>query len=228
MPMRLGVALLAAAAWWPALSEPEAAGSITTTTKTTTASSAGATLEEASPPQEAVLGGAPAVHDAPNASEEAASMEVAPSEEAVPSEEASLSEEAAAEDAAAAAAAANATEQARLDLEAVFNASELFPSSANLRGSGWWGHGVSGETCCMCSRRWGWTTILYAAEDYSHSYGVHSALWQCQHSCEVECHKKGGHQFGCYDEQHIVIMDRLYGHRSGYTILHDDHYGDIC
>merc|ERR1719277_1215404 len=228
--MRLAVALLAAAAWWPALSEPAAAG---------LASSAGATPGAASPPQEATLGGAPAARDAPNASEEAASTEVAPSEEvvpseeaaseeAVPSEEAVLSEEAAAEDAAAAAAAANATEQARLDLEAVLNASELAASSANLRGSGWWGHGVFGETCCMCSRRWGRTTILYAAEDYSHFFGGYSALWQCQHSCELECFKKGGHQFGCYDEQHLVIMDRLYGHRSGYTILHDDHYGNIC
>ena len=70
--------------------------------------------------------------------------------------------------------------------------------------------------------------LFPAAEDYSHFFGGHSALWQCQHSCELECLKKGGHQFGCYDEQHLVIMDRLYGHRSGYTILHDDHYGNIC
>jgi len=224
MPMRLAVALLAAAAWWPALSEPEAARP---------ADSAGST-PWAGPPAEAAPGSAPAARDVPSDSEAAASDEETASDEEAASDEessddAAPSEETAGEDPAAAAAAANATEQARLDLEAVVSASEAAVSSASLRGSsGWWGHGVSGETCCMCSRHEGWTTVLYAAEDYSYSHGVHSALWECQHECEHKCYSKGGHYFGCYDEQHIVIMDQLYGHRSNYRVLHDDHYGDIC
>jgi len=34
--------------------------------------------------------------------------------------------------------------------------------------------------------------------------------------------------FGCYDEQHLLTMDMLYGHRAGYRILHDQHFGNIC
>jgi len=127
---------------------------------------------------------------------------------------------------AASAAMTNATEQAKLDLEEVMNATAA--ASASLRGSSGWGHGIFGETCCMCSVRAGWTTVLYAAADYSNFFGGHAANWWCQQECEVKCHFKGGHMFGCYDEQHLLAMDRLYGHRSGYTILHDQHFGNIC
>jgi len=122
---------------------------------------------------------------------------------------------------------ANATAQARLDLEAAVNASSA-EASGQLRGSAGWGHGIFGETCCMCSMHVGFNTVLYAAADYSHFFGGHAAAWYCQRECEVKCHFRGGHYFGCYDEQHLLAMDRLYGHRSGYQILHDQHFGNIC
>jgi len=119
---------------------------------------------------------------------------------------------------------ANATEQARMDLEAIAAA-----GGSNLRGAVGWGHGIFGETCCMCSTHVGFTTVLYAAEDYSNFWGGHNAKWRCQSQCEMKCHfKAGGHMFGCYDEQLILQMDRQYGHRSGYHILHDRHFGNIC
>jgi hypothetical protein len=114
---------------------------------------------------------------------------------------------------------ANATEQAKLDLAGL---------EASAASSGWWGHGIFGETCCMCSKHFGRTTILYAAEDYSHLFGGHNAFWRCQHQCEYKCRSRGGHLFGCYDEQHLQAMDRRYGHRANYQILHDGHFGNIC
>merc|ERR1712061_496405 len=78
---------------------------------------------------------------------------------------------------------ANATEQAKLDLAAV-TASAL----GNLRGTSGWGHGIFGETCCMCSMHSGWNTVLYAAGDYSNFFGSHAANWWCQQQCEVRCH----------------------------------------
>merc|ERR1712151_1241308 len=87
---------------------------------------------------------------------------------------------------------ANATEQARLDLEAVVAAAAMTSNggggAANLRGTAGWGHGIFGETCCMCSQHFGFTTVLYAAEDYSHFFGGHAANWWCQQECEVKCH----------------------------------------
>jgi hypothetical protein len=91
-----------------------------------------------------------------------------------------------------------------------------------------WGHGSPGETCCMCSKRWGFSTILYAAGDYSHRYGTHSANWYCSQVCERQCRRKGGHMFGCYDEAHLIQMDMRFGHNPQYTILHEEHFGNIC
>jgi len=113
----------------------------------------------------------------------------------------------------------NATEQAKLDLEWL---------EASAASSGWWGHGIFGETCCMCSKHFGRTTILYAAEDYSHFFGGHGAFWRCQHQCEYKCRSRGGHMFGCYDEQHLKAMDRRYGHRSDFQIMHEGFFGNIC
>jgi len=126
---------------------------------------------------------------------------------------------------AASIAAANATEQAQLDLATLATSAE---ASANLRGASGWGHGIFGETCCMCSMHVGWNTVLYGAADYSNFFGGHAAQWWCQQGCEVKCHSRGGHMFGCYDEQHLLEMDRRYGHRAGYQILHDQHFGNIC
>jgi len=127
---------------------------------------------------------------------------------------------------AAVAAAANATEQAMLDLAAL--AAAPGEASAKLRGASGWGHGILGETCCMCSAHVGWNTVLFAAEDYSHFLGGHAAQWWCQRGCEAKCRARGAYKFGCYDEQHLLAMDRLYGHRAGYSILHDQHFGNIC
>jgi len=130
----------------------------------------------------------------------------------------------------------NATEQAKKDLAAVAfalaNATEALAasgaSSGSLRGAAAWGHGAVGETCCMCSEHRGLNTVLYAAADYSHWIGIHGATWWCNFECESKCRQHGGHMFGCYDERHLQEMDRQYGHRSGYQILHQDHYGSIC
>merc|ERR1719188_219462 len=68
---------------------------------------------------------------------------------------------------------------------------ELMQDAANstaASGSGWgWHHGVSGETCCMCQVRTGWTTLLYSAEDYSHKWGDHNAMWHCHNECPRKC-----------------------------------------
>jgi hypothetical protein len=120
---------------------------------------------------------------------------------------------------------ANATERAKQDLG---DLQASAAAGASLRGASTWGHGIFGETCCMCSMHFGRNTLLYAAEDYSHFFGGHNAFWRCQHSCESKCHRRGGHVFGCYDEQHLLALDRYYGHRTGYQILHDQHYGNIC
>merc|ERR1712061_714708 len=117
---------------------------------------------------------------------------------------------------------ANATEQAKLDLANI-------TSAGNLRGTSGWGHGILGETCCMCSKHVGWNTVLYAAADYRH-YGwwAYSAKEECMQQCDVKCHLRGGHMFGCYDEQHLLQMDTRYGQQAGYQILHDQRFGNIC
>merc|ERR1711879_243751 len=95
----------------------------------------------------------------------------------------------------------------------------------------WWGwhHGVFGETCCMCSSWAGHTTVLYSAADYHHWYGSHNAKWQCLHDCPSKCASNWHHgrYFGCYDEQHLKEMDRLYGHRDHYTLAYG-HFGNLC
>merc|ERR1712176_1654752 len=95
----------------------------------------------------------------------------------------------------------------------------------------WWGwhHGIAGETCCMCSVQNGWTTLLYSAEDYHHFFGGHDAKWRCFHDCPSRCESDWHHgrYFGCYDEDHLKTMDRMYGHRSGYEIYYG-HFGDLC
>merc|ERR1712222_284100 len=116
---------------------------------------------------------------------------------------------------------ANATERAKLDLANI-------TSLGNLRGTSGWGHGIFGETCCMCSKHVGWNTVIYAAADYQHYFGSHAASWWCMQQCEVKCHLMGGHLFGCYDEQHLLQMDTRYGRQAGYQILHNQHFGNIC
>merc|ERR1719499_2900024 len=108
-------------------------------------------------------------------------------------------------------------EQAELDIAAVMReAEENEPQGeANLRGSvatgGWWGHAHAGETCCMCAKTVGQTTLLFAVADYDHTFGVHTAYWWCSSVCGNECANQASHQFGCYDESHLLQMDRMYG-----------------
>merc|ERR1712187_981775 len=94
----------------------------------------------------------------------------------------------------------------------------------------WWGwhHGIFGETCCMCSVQNGWSTLLYSAEDYHHFFGGHDAKWRCLHDCPRRCESDWHHgrYFGCYDEEHLREMDRMYGHRSGYQVYYG-HFGDL-
>jgi hypothetical protein len=140
---------------------------------------------------------------------------------------ASEAESPAASEAEAAPVAVNGTAQAEMGLAAI-----AASSAGNLRGavavSAGWGHGIFGETCCMCSMHMGFKTMLYAAGDYSNFFGSHNARWWCEAGCESKCHRRGGHMFGCYDEQHLLMVDREYGHRSGFVILHDEHFGNIC
>jgi len=200
-----------------------------------TAAPAAAAVPAAASP-EAVS--APKQEDAsmPAASPARATIAAAEAQQAAPSEAAEATPQlqvpAAADADAALFQTANATEQARLDLEAVVAAAAMTSSggggAANLRGTAGWGHGIFGETCCMCSQHLGFTTVLYAAEDYSHFFGGHAANWWCQQECEVKCHyRTGGHMFGCFDEQHLQDMDRRYGHMSGYSIYYG-HFGGIC
>jgi len=142
-------------------------------------------------------------------------------------------------EAAAANATAHATAQAGEDLAAVLAAAG---SAGNLRGSaafpppfggsfgGWgWGHGVQGETCCMCSRPgFGGQVVLFAAGDYSHVFGSHTALWQCNNACEVQCRFQHGHKFGCFDEQQLVATSRRIGSNGLYRIEHQRRFGNIC
>merc|ERR1712087_398357 len=83
-----------------------------------------------------------------------------------------------------------------------------------------WQHGIVGETCCMCSVRSGWDTLLYSAEDYSNWFGGHDARWRCEHECASKCESDWHHgrYFGCYDESHLHELDNRYGHRSGYRL----------
>jgi hypothetical protein len=119
---------------------------------------------------------------------------------------------------------------AQADIEEAISRSKGFENMSVSVSASWWDHhGVQGETCCMCSVYVGHTTILYSAEDYHHWYGSHNAMWKCMHDCRWRCehnYHHGGY-FGCYDERHLQEMDRLYGHRSGYSIQYG-HFGSIC
>eukprot|EP00437_Effrenium_voratum_P064956 CAMPEP_0181507174 /NCGR_PEP_ID=MMETSP1110-20121109/59000_1 /TAXON_ID=174948 /ORGANISM="Symbiodinium sp., Strain CCMP421" /LENGTH=230 /DNA_ID=CAMNT_0023636307 /DNA_START=50 /DNA_END=742 /DNA_ORIENTATION=+ len=96
-------------------------------------------------------------------------------------------------------------------------------------GSSWgWGHGVPGETCCMCSRLNNGKTWLYAAGDYSHAYGSQTAHQHCDQVCSLQCQFKGGHKFGCYEEQQLQMLSQQYSNQNDFTILHEDHFGSIC
>lgn len=117
---------------------------------------------------------------------------------------------------------------AQADIEEAITISKGF-ENMSVSASWWDHHGVSGETCCMCSVHVGYTTILYSAEDYHHWYGSHNAMWKCMHDCKWRCESNyhHGRYFGCYDERHLQEMDRQYGHRSGYSIQYG-HFGSIC
>merc|ERR1719414_756931 len=108
---------------------------------------------------------------------------------------------------------------------------ELSEGSAEVSAEWWgnWHHGIPGETCCMCQQNLGHTTLLYSAADYHHMYGSHNAWWQCQHDCPRRCGQDWHHGsfFGCYDEQHLLAMDRQYGRRHGYSLFYG-HFGNLC
>merc|ERR1711976_973842 len=118
-------------------------------------------------------------------------------------------------------------EQAQRDMQTA-----MLNSTANSTvASSWfgWQHGIVGETCCMCSVRSGWNTLLYSAEDYSNWFGGHNARWRCEHECARKCEADWHHgrYFGCYDEAHLHELDNRYGHRSGFSIFYG-HFGNIC
>lgn len=122
----------------------------------------------------------------------------------------------------------NVTEEAMVELAEV--AAGEPTSTPGLRGAAavGWGRGILGETCCMCSRSLGEVTYLFAAGDYRRRFGAQSAYMYCNSVCETQCLKKGGHEFGCYDEAHLAQMDRLYGDNPEYNILHESRFGSIC
>ena len=109
------------------------------------------------------------------------------------------------------------------------NSSRSNATNETLSASWWGGRGIFGETCCMCSVQNGWSTLLYSAEDYHHFFGGHDAKWRCLHDCPRRCESDWHHgrYFGCYDEEHLREMDRMYGHRSGYQLYYG-HFGDLC
>jgi len=100
--------------------------------------------------------------------------------------------------------------------------------SGNLRGTLGQGRAIFRDTCCMCSMQSEGHTVLYAAGDYTQSLGAHAANTWCQQGCEAKCHRRGGHMFGCYDEQQLSKMDRMYRQQTGYQILRDQEFGNIC
>merc|ERR1712039_615713 len=106
---------------------------------------------------------------------------------------------------------------------------EMEGSEVSATRWGGWHHGIPGETCCMCQANMGFTTLLYSAEDYHHMYGTHNAWWQCQHECPRKCQSDWHHGrfFGCYDERHLMRMDRDFGRRRGYSIYYG-HFGGLC
>ena len=94
-----------------------------------------------------------------------------------------------------------------------------------------WGnhHGVTGETCCMCSRRGRrGRTILFAGGDYDHYYGARSAHQQCDRVCELQCALQNGHKFGCYEEDDLRRITRRYSGQRNFVIRHQKWYGNIC
>ncbi|CAJ1334368.1 unnamed protein product [Effrenium voratum] len=96
-------------------------------------------------------------------------------------------------------------------------------------GSSWgWGHGVSGETCCMCTRLNNGKTWLYAAGDYSHAYGSQTAHQHCNQVCSLQCQFKAGHKFGCFEEQQLQMLSQQYSSQNDFYILHEDHFGSLC
>ncbi|CAK9101969.1 unnamed protein product [Durusdinium trenchii] len=97
-------------------------------------------------------------------------------------------------------------------------------------GNDWgWGHGVVGETCCMCSRRGNWgETILFAGGDYDHYYGSRSAHQQCDQVCELQCALQYGHKFGCYEEDDLRRFSQRYSGQANFVIQHKKWYGNIC
>merc|ERR1712137_495464 len=117
-------------------------------------------------------------------------------------------------------------EQAQTEMQSAMNLTDNSSVS-----SSWfnWQHGIVGETCCMCSIRSGWSTLLYSAEDYSNWFGGHNARWRCEHECARKCESDWHHgrYFGCYDEAHLHELDNRYGHRSGFSIYYG-HFGNIC
>eukprot|EP00434_Breviolum_minutum_P027232 symbB.v1.2.024083.t1/scaffold2254.1/size86662/2 len=102
-------------------------------------------------------------------------------------------------------------------------------------GGGWgggnnfgWGHGVAGETCCMCSKQRRRKTVLFAGGDFDHRYGSQSAHQHCDAVCELQCVLQNGHKFGCYEEDDLIRMSRRYQGNSNFKIKHEKRYGNIC
>merc|ERR1719251_444732 len=85
------------------------------------------------------------------------------------------------------------------------------------------------EKHVVCAPHTWASPLSYSAEDYHHFYGSHDARWQCLHECPRKCESDWHHgrYFGCYDESHLMAMDRMYGHRDGYTVYYG-HFGDLC
>jgi len=199
-----------------------AAPSVVTAAEEAPAETAAETVAAVPEQQAQTASEADAVAEAALGEAAPAAVESSPASE--PADDSARAEEQEEEDGAAL---AEGVAQAKADLEATI-ANITAEPQASLRGTAGWGHGIFGEVCCMCARQYGWTTILYAAEDYPQAFGSHAAYWWCNAGCEAKCHFRGGHIFGCYDEQHLLQMDAMYGHRAGYQILHEGHFGNLC
>eukprot|EP00434_Breviolum_minutum_P032854 symbB.v1.2.029057.t1/scaffold3142.1/size62523/2 len=93
-----------------------------------------------------------------------------------------------------------------------------------------WGHGVAGETCCMCYKQFRHKKLMFAGGDWHHHYGNQSAHQHCDAVCEHQCRRimHKGHKFGCYEEDDLHRKIHRWKHNPHFKIKHEKRYGNIC
>merc|ERR1719384_2984131 len=82
------------------------------------------------------------------------------------------------------------------------------------------------EICCMCHMSFNGHTVAASAEDYKKD-----KAYLCYSQCASKCAEYGANYWGCFHEDFMVRLGFLVNHHpilNSFTILHDDHPGDMC